>query len=195
MFATDDVLYADRAGCWATCHHDNRNMPDAPEPSAIDAYANKDQVDMTQGITKYITESRTKMELKGRRGKKRGGWDKLKTVAEIVAEEASGRFMDLHRYQAGTKISENGNILAQRMMEGGKNVDFTATLVDGTWTVEMIRELKSDNATDLSLELDQVYNFGFAIHDDYSNGRFHHVSLGYKLGFDNAEVELNATVK
>ena len=195
MFATDDVLYADRAGCWGTCHHDNRDMPAAPEQSVIDAYAQKDQLNSSHGITKYITESRTKMELKGRRGKILGGWDKLKTPDEIAAEGAEGHFMDLHRYKAGEKISENGAILADRIMEGGQEIEFNATLADGTWTVEMVRDLKSDNATDLNLELDKVYNFGFAIHDDYTNGRFHHVSLGYKLGFDSSEADLNATAK
>ena len=41
-------------------------------------------------------------------------------------------------------------------------------------------------------EGDQTYNLGFAIHDDYTSGRFHHVSLGYKLGFDNSDAEINA---
>ncbi|WP_198264338.1 NapC/NirT family cytochrome c [sulfur-oxidizing endosymbiont of Gigantopelta aegis] len=195
MFATDDVLYADRAGCWGTCHHDNRDMPNAPEQSVIDAYDQKAQLNSDHGVTKYITESRTKVEIKGRRGKKLGGWDKLKTADEVAEEGAQGRFMDVHRYKAGSKISENGAILADRMMSGGQDVEFNATLADGTWTVEMVRELKSDQATDLTLELDKVYNFGFAIHDDYTIGRFHHVSLGYKLGFDNTEVELNATAK
>ncbi len=195
MFATDDVLYADRAGCWGTCHHDNRGMPVAPEQSVIDAYAQKDQIRSTDGITKYITESRTKVEIKGRRGKVLGGWDKLKTPEDVASEGAAGHFMDVHRYKAGEKISENGAILADRIMDGGKEIEFNATLDGGTWTVEMVRELKSDNATDLNLELDKVYNFGFAIHDDYTDGRFHHVSLGYKLGFDKADADLNATAK
>jgi hypothetical protein len=39
---------------------------------------------------------------------------------------------------------------------------------------------------------DQLYNIGFAIHDDYSNRRYHHVSLGFKLGFDDEDAEINA---
>jgi len=195
MFATDDVLYADRAGCWGTCHHDNRDMPNAPEQSVIDAYAQKAQLESDHGVKKYISESRTKMELKGRRGKKLGGWDKLKTPEEVAAEGASGHFMDIHRYKTGEKISENGAILADRMMSGGQEVEFNAVLENGMWTVEMIRKLQSDKPLDLNLALDKTYNFGFAIHDDYTNGRFHHVSLGYKLGFDDADTELNATAK
>jgi cytochrome c-type protein NapC len=44
----------------------------------------------------------------------------------------------------------------------------------------------------VSISKDGLYNFGFAIHDDYTNSRFHHVSLGYKLGLDNEGAELNA---
>ena len=45
------------------------------------------------------------------------------------------------------------------------------------------------------MALDQWYNIGFAIHDDYSNSRFHHVSLGLKLGFDDEDAEINAVAK
>ena len=195
MFANDDVLYADRAGCWGTCHHDNRGMPNEPEQATIDAYAQKDQLNSASGVTKYITESRTHVEIKGRRGKILGGWDKLKTPEEVSAELNQGHFMDLHRYKAGEKVSENGAILADREMKGGQEVEFTATLADGTWTVEMVRDLKSDKAGDLSFDLTKVYNFGFAIHDDYTDGRFHHVSLGYRLAFDSDTADLNASAK
>jgi cytochrome c-type protein NapC len=45
------------------------------------------------------------------------------------------------------------------------------------------------------MKLDRLYNLSFAIHDDYSNARYHHVSLGYKLGFDNTSAEINAIKK
>lgn len=192
---TGSVLYSGRSGCWGTCHHDARGMPDEPKQEDIDAYAQKDQIDMKEGIVKYLTESRTKVEIKGRRGKKRGGWNKLKSPEEIKAELDAGRFMDLIRYQAGTKKSENGYILADRVMDGGQEVEFIASQENGNWVVEMTRTLKSDQAGDISFETDKVYNFGFAIHDDYTDGRFHHVSLGYKLGFDNDQVEVNAVAK
>jgi len=54
------------------------------------------------------------------------------------------------------------------------------------------RKLKSDKAGDVSIEAGKVYNFGFAIHDDYSSARYHHVSFGYKLALDNDEAEVNA---
>ncbi|MCP4274696.1 MAG: cytochrome C552 [Gammaproteobacteria bacterium] len=192
MFATDDAEFADRAGCWGTCHHDMRNMPHAPEQVALDASEFKDRIDISGGVTKYIKESRSKIEVKGRRGKKRGGWDKLIDADALSAEMDANRYMDIVRYKAGTKTVEDGHILEERTMAGGQGAEFDATLKAGRWIVAMKRKLASDKKGDLSLALDQVYNFGFAIHDDYTNSRFHHVSLGYKLGFDNAETEVNA---
>ena len=190
MLATDDVEYADRAGCWGTCHHDVRSMPHAPDAAALSAAALP--LDASIGVTKYITESRTKIEVRGRGGKPRGGWDKLKTAEEISGELDAGRFMDLLRYQSGSGNSEDGHILDQRVMSGGQGFDTSVSLQDGTWTLEIRRKLDSDKPGDLKLALDQIYNIGFAIHDDFSSARFHHVSLGYKLGFDNDQVEINA---
>jgi hypothetical protein len=44
---------------------------------------------------------------------------------------------------------------------------------------------------DIALVAGKTYNFGFAIHDDYTHGRFHQVSLGYTLGID-AKADINA---
>lgn len=177
MLATDDVEYADRAGCWGTCHADLNTMPFAPEG---------------QDVTKYITESRTEIEIKGRDDKPLGGWDKRKADGELSAELEAGHFMDIVRYKSGKGEIENGHVLESRLMEGGQEVEFTAHNEGGQWVVEVKRPLSSDKPGDLSLALDQVYNFGFAIHDDYASARFHHVSVGYKLGFDNDETEINA---
>ncbi len=100
--------------------------------------------------------------------------------------------MDLLRYKAGSGESEDGHILEQRVMSGGQGVTLAASLNDGVWTVEMMRKLTSDKPGDISMSTDQMYNIGFAIHDDYSSSRFHHVSLGLKLGFDNEDAEINA---
>ncbi len=189
MLATDDVEYADRAGCWGTCHADLRSMPFAPDQAAIGGTSLKHAKD---GVTKYLTESRTEIEIKGRNEKPLGGWDKLKSEDEIKTELDAGHFMDLFRYKAGEKIAEDGHILEERVANDGQGVEFNATLSNNTWTVEVVRKLKSDKPGDLTLDTASVYNFGFAIHDDYTTARYHHVSLGYKLGFDNAEMEINA---
>ena len=199
MIATDDednpkVEFAERAGCWQSCHHDVNYMPHQPDDSELTGALAK-RLDLSGGFTKYLKESRTEIEIAGKDGKKRGGWDKLKTDAEIQALLDDGSFMDLLRYKSGTGESEDGYILAERVMTGGQGVDFTGELKDGIWTVEMKRKLTSDQPGDVSMALDQWYNIGFAIHDDYSNSRFHHVSLGLKLGFDDEDAEINAVAK
>jgi cytochrome c-type protein NapC len=129
--------------------------------------------------------------VRGKEGKPRGGWDKLKEPAEIQAALDAGQFMDLLRYQSGEE-SEDGYILAERVMNGGQGVSFSGGLSDGVWTVEMTRKLASDQPGDVSLSAGEWYNIGFAIHDDYSDSRYHHVSLGFKLGFDDEDAEINA---
>lgn len=177
MVATDEVEYADRAGCWGTCHHDANEMPHQPEGN---------------DVVKYIKESRKKIEVKGRRGKKRGGWDKLRGDDEIQAAFEAKKFMDLIRYKSDGTV-EDGYILNARKLDGSiEDTAFTKEYANGMWTIVMTRKLNSGDADDIAIEAGQQYNFGFAIHDDYTNGRYHHVSLGYKLGLDDPKAEINA---
>jgi len=197
MLTTDNeddpkVEYAERSGCWQTCHHDVNYMPHQPDDAILASSPLAQRLDLSHGFTKYLKESRTEIEIEGKDGKKRGGWDKLKDEAEIQAALENGSFMDLLRYKSGSGESEDGYILAERVMNGGQGVYFTGELSDGIWTVEMKRKLTSDKPGDISMALDQWYDIGFAIHDDYSNSRFHHVSLGFKLGFDDEDAEINA---
>ncbi|OMH36244.1 NapC/NirT family cytochrome c [Motiliproteus sp. MSK22-1] len=180
MLATDDIKYAGQAGCWGTCHADLDSMPFAPEG---------------QQVTKYLTESRTKIELKGRRGKALGGWDKLKSEDEIASEFKAGHYMDIIRYKSGSKLVEDGHILASREMTEANPTEFVANKEGDQWVVEVVRKLNTGKEGDVPLATDQVYNFGFAIHDDYTQARYHHVSLGYKLGFDNVDAEINAIAR
>jgi cytochrome c-type protein NapC len=197
MLATDSeddpkVEYAERAGCWQSCHHDANYMPDQPDNSILTSSPLASRLDLSQGFTKYLKESRSDIEIDGKDGKVRGGWDKLKDAAEIQAALENGSFMDLLRYKSGSGTSEDGYVLEERVMSGGQGVDFSGSMSDGIWTVEMVRKLTSDMPGDISMSKDQLYNIGFAIHDDYSSSRFHHVSLGLKLGFDNEDAEINA---
>ena len=200
MLTTDSeedptVEYAERAGCWQSCHHDANYMPHQPDESVLTSSPLASRLDLSNGFTKYIKESRTEIEVDGKNGKKRGGWDKLKSEAELQTALDNGSFMDLLRYKAGTGESEDGYVLAERVMTGGQGVQFTGSLNDGVWTVVMTRKLTSDKEGDISMSTDQLYNIGFAIHDDYTSSRFHHVSLGLKLGFDDEDAEINAVAQ
>ena len=193
MIATDDVEYADRAGCWGSCHADANTMPFAPEKDALAGSEFASRLDLSGGVTKYIKESRTKLELKGRRGKALGGWDKLKSADEITASLQAKQLFDLVRVKSSDSSIEDGYILDERKMHGGQGGQAVATLDGDTWTVQIKRPLASNSEGDVSLEAGKVYNFGFAIHDDYTSARYHHVSFGYKLALDNGDVDINVT--
>jgi cytochrome c-type protein NapC len=40
--------------------------------------------------------------------------------------------------------------------------------------------------------LGKTYIVNFALHDDHSNARFHHVSLEWRLGLGTSDAEINA---
>ena len=199
MISGDGLDMPKTAGCWATCHHDNRYMPDAPDSAAIDANGNiTSRIDVASenGVTKYIPESRGKLEIKGRNGAKRGAWDKLKSDAEIKTLLGNGSYMDLIRYNSGSNTAENGYILDQRIMGKGSDIEANGVLKDGIWTVVFSRDLAGNNADgDIAIIPGKTYTVGFAIHDDYTDARFHHVTLDYQLGLDNPEVDLNVELR
>lgn len=176
------------AGCWVSCHHDARTMPDAPKPEALSSTAVKDRLDLSAGVTKYLGDTRTAIEISS---EPRGGWDKLKPAADIEAMKQKGAFMDLVRFKSGGK-HESGYVLEQRVMTGGQPVTFQGGLNDGTWTVVMSRSLKAEKPGYASFEPGKLYTVTFAIHDDYTAARFHHVSLELMLGLDNPEAQINA---
>ena len=193
MIAGNDVELADQAGCWVTCHHDSRYMPHQPDKAMIDeAGAAVEGLDLSNGVTKYLSNSRTKVEVKGRRGKKRGGWQKLKENGELEDLKTAGSLMDLLRFNSGA-AAENGYVLEARHMSGGIAAEAEGSLNGEVWTVVLVRPLKSDQPGDINIEAGKTYTVGFAIHDDYTNARFHHVSLEFYLGLDDAEAEINVT--
>jgi len=181
----------DQAGCWTSCHSDARSMPDAPKADALKA--GPAELGLTDGVRKYLADTRTEVDIKGDSGA-RGGWNKLKPAADIEALLKAGSFLDLMRFRSGG-APEHGYILADRIMEGGSPIEATGALDGETWTVTMSRALKAATDKELSIEPGQVYVLGIALHDDYANARFHHVSLALKFGLDVADVEIVATKK
>ena len=103
--------------------------------------------------------------------------------------------MELLRVNSGDGSTEDGHILAERIMQGGQGFDANIANEAGYWTVTIKRKLTSDQPGDLTIEPGKVYNFGFAIHDDHSSARYHHVSLGYKLALDDEGAEINAVAQ
>jgi hypothetical protein len=112
------------------------------------------------------------------------GGNEQKTMYVKDASLANGHFYDLMQWRSGEKKAYDGHVTGSRVMEGGQALTSADGKLDGNaWSVVFTRKFTGGEG-DVKLEPGQVYNFGFAIHDDYAIGRFHHVSLGYKLGID-----------
>lgn len=120
------------------------------------------------------------------------GAAETKTKYVKDASLADGKFYDLNQWRSGEKKAFDGHVADKRVMEGGKAlVSADGKLDGGNWTVVFARKLAGGGEGDVKLEPGKTYNFGFAIHDDNATGRFHHVSLGYKLGID-AKADITA---
>lgn len=111
--------------------------------------------------------------------------DDKKTKYIKDADLASGRFMDLMQYRSGEKGLVDGYVAESRHMDGGKSLLKAEGKKEGNkWVVIFERSLAGDGKGDHAITANKVYNFGFAIHEDYTNARFHYVSLGYQFGLD-----------
>ena len=192
MFDDEAVEVAGFTGCWATCHHDSRYMPDEPKADVLAAASGVGEViSLREGVTKYLPDSRSEFEYKGKNGKPRGAWDKLIDKAELDDMMSKGAYMDLMRFSSGANETESGSILAERLLGASDKVNGRGSLKDGIWTVVISRPLKADKPGGVSFEAGKTYTMGFAIHDDYTSARFHHVSLEYKMALDDPEAEIN----
>lgn len=119
--------------------------------------------------------------------------DDKKTKYVKDGNVGAGKFYDLLQYKSGKgQKAVDGYVADKRVMEGGKAlVEAKGELKGDTWTVEFKRKL-AGGESDVKLEPGKLYNFGFAIHDDHTVGRYHYVSFGYTLGLDNAKAAINA---
>lgn len=120
-----------------------------------------------------------------------GDEKKLKYV--LGADLTAGIYYDLIQWKSGKGAKpSDGYVGDKRVMEGGKAlVDAKGEKKGDTWSVVFTRKL-SGGEGDVALSEGKVIPFGFAIHDDYAGGRYHHVSLGYSLGI-GANGDVTAT--
>lgn len=86
----------------------------------------------------------------------------------------------------GAKVVD-GTVSDKRNMEGGTSgAKAEGAKAGDTYTVTFTRKLSGALAEGKSVP------FGVAVHADHSTGRFHHVSMGYKVGF-GADGDIKAT--
>jgi hypothetical protein len=103
---------------------------------------------------------------------------------------ADGVFYDLIQWRSGENKAYDGHVADTRVLEASTRLGASGTLEGDTWTVVFERRLAGGEG-DISLESGKTYNFGVAIHNEHTAGRYHHVSLGYTLGID-AEADITA---
>lgn len=120
------------------------------------------------------------------------GADDKKTKYVVGGSLANGQYYDLMQWKSGKGAKPvDGYVADKRVMEGGKALVSAEGKKDGdTWSVTFTRKLTGGEG-DIALVSGKTYNMGFAIHDDFSAGRFHHVSFGYSLGID-AKADITA---
>jgi cytochrome c-type protein NapC len=94
--------------------------------------------------------------------------------------------MDLIQYRSGKGLGPvDGWVDSERHMDGGKSQLKAEGRKEGNkWVVIFERAKAGGGKGDHAITPDKVYNFGFALHEDYTNARFHYVSLGYQFGLD-----------
>ena len=118
------------------------------------------------------------------------GKDDKKTKYVKDGNLGSGKFYDLIQWTSkGAK--HDGHVADKRVMDGGKAlVDAKGEKKGDEWVVTFTRKLAGGEG-DIAMVAGKTYNIGFAIHDDHTSGRYHHVSLGYTLGID-AKADITA---
>lgn len=114
--------------------------------------------------------------------------DDKKTKYIKDADLASGKFYDLIQFRSSKgEKPVDGHVADQRFMDGGKGLIKAEGIKEGNkWVVTFERSLAGGGKGDHALVGDKIYNFGFAIHEDYTEARYHYVSLGYQFGLDKA---------
>jgi len=119
--------------------------------------------------------------------------DDKKTKYVKGADLASGKFYDLIQFKSGKgEKPVDGHVIDKRVMEGGKSLIKAEGKKEGDkWVVTFERELAGKAPGDHTIVAGKMYNFGVAIHEDFSNARYHYVSLGYQFALDEKGKERN----
>jgi len=108
-----------------------------------------------------------------------------KKTKYVQGGNASSKFYDLLQWTSKTNKGHDGYVADKRVQDGGKAlVEAKGEKKGDEWVVTFTRKLAGGGDGDIALASGKLYNFGFAIHDDHTHGRYHHVSLGYTLGID-----------
>lgn len=176
MIDDGQVKEMTRGGCWGACHDDAIGMPSAP--------AGKE-------ITKYIPESRSKLS-------RQGGGDSIKPQADLDAMLSSGKFLEFWQARLNKDkpaVGVEGYILGDRHKSDAPAVTAEGGYEGDKWVVVLSRPLKASGPGQKDIVPGKTYTLGFAIHDDYTEHRFHYVSLATTMVLDSGAADLVAVKK
>lgn len=171
MLGSADLSLAPIAGCWASCHSDLPEMPDAQDG---------------QKLTKYLPGSRNKMTATG------GGSD-IRPDAELQAQLAEGKYLEFWQLllQDGqvTK-ARDGYFLDRRISNTDSAVSGTGTAGAGACSLQLVRPLSPAGTARHALQEDVEYTLAVALHVNHASGRHHYTTfpLRFRLGGGEAEV-------
>ena len=126
---------------------------------------------------------------------RRGGGENFKSPEEIEALLKQGTFIEY--WQAALNPGRppraaDGYVLDKRHENGSPVVSGEALYTSGQWVVVLSRALKAGKPVHKDLVPGKTYTVGFAVHDDYANHRFHHVSFEYTLVLGEGKADLVA---
>jgi len=170
MFDDGSVSAATLTGCWATCHSDLPGMSN----------------DAGQKLTKYLTQSRTKVT-------RTGGGELYQPEARLEELAAHGTFLEYWHaaLEAGAPAAaEDGYVLEKRHESEAPLVRAEGGLSNGVWTVVLSRPLVVAKPDRKDFVEGKTYTFGLAVHDGDAKGRFHRVSLEHQFEIQGGRVRL-----
>ena len=117
------------------------------------------------------------------------GYHKSTEIGIGVGLPFIGKFLELWQWRSA-EPPRAGYVLEARRLKEAKGLAEGKKEGD-TWTVTFTRPLAGGSGVH-AIAPGKKYNFGFAIHDDHADWRYHHVSFGYSFGLDNPKADVNA---
>lgn len=173
MFSDGTVKESRIAGCWGACHDDAVSMPSA---------------DKEKKITKYLFASRTKITRKG-------GGENYKSDTEIKKLLDKNFFLELWiaKLNSGQPaVAVDAYVLDRRMQNKMPAIKAESQYANGKWIVVFSRKLNQPGIGHLSFKNKNLYQFGVAVHDNYTADRYHHISFGYSLAIEKGKADIVA---
>lgn len=176
MLGSSELSLAPIAGCWASCHND---LPDMPNAAG-------------QELTKYLPGSRNKLTATG------GGTD-IKPAAELQAQLAEGKYLEYWQLLLdGDQVTSarDGYFLDHRAKNPDSAVSGSGQAGAGACSLQLVRPLAAAGAGRHALQEGVEYTLAVALHANHASGRHHYTSfpMRFRLGA-GGDAELTAQRK